>query len=68
MQKYLKAVFAALLAGLGATSTAYAQGGGHIGGQAIIFIATTVLTSLATVWAVPNLVPTSTPTTTTTSK
>lgn len=62
VQKYLKAFFAAALAGLGAAGTAYAQGNGHISGQACIFIATTVVGSLATVWAVPNLAPTTTPT------
>ena len=54
MQKYLKAIYAAALAGLGAASTAYAQGNGHIGYQAGIAIAAAVLTSLSVVWAVPN--------------
>jgi len=54
MQQYLKALYAAALAGLGAASTAYAQGNGHIGYQAGVVIATAVLTSLGVVWAVPN--------------
>jgi len=54
MQQYLKAIYAAALAGLGAASTAYAQGNGHIGYQAGIAIATAVLTTLGVVWAVPN--------------
>jgi len=51
---YLKAVYAAILAGLGATSTAYAQGDGHIGWAAAIVIATSVVTAFGVVWGVPN--------------
>ena len=54
MTQYLKAIYAAVLAGLGATGTAYAQGNGHIGFQAGVFIATTTLTALGVVWGVPN--------------
>lgn len=54
MQKYLKAIYAALLAGLGATGTAYVQGGNHIGVAAAITIAITTLTALGVVWGVPN--------------
>lgn len=57
MQKYLKAIYGAVMAGLGATATAYAQGNGHIGWQAIIFIATTTLTALGVIWGVPNIPP-----------
>ena len=54
MQKYLKAIYAAILAGLGATYTAYAQGNGHIGLQAGIAIATATVTAAGVVWGVPN--------------
>ena len=51
---YLKAIYAAVSAGLGASATAYATGHGHIGWQAAIFIATATLGSLGAVWGVPN--------------
>lgn len=54
MMQYLKAIYAAALAGLGAAATAYAQGNGHIGYQAGIAIASATLTALSVVWAVPN--------------
>ena len=54
MSQYLKAIYGAVLAGLGATATAYAQGHGHIGWQAVIFIVTSVVTSLGVIWGVPN--------------
>jgi len=54
MSQYLKAIYAAAIAGLGAASTAYAQGNGHIGYQAGIAIATAVITAAGVVWAVPN--------------
>lgn len=54
MTKYLKAIYGAVLAGLGATGTAYAQGNGHIGIVAAVFIATTVVTAFGVVWGVPN--------------
>lgn len=50
----LKAIYGAILAGLGATATAYAQGGGHIGWQAGIVIATATVTAFGVVWGVPN--------------
>lgn len=54
MQKYLKAIYAAALAALGAVGTAYVQGNGHIGWGAGITIGTVALTSLGVVWGVPN--------------
>ena len=57
MQKYLKAIYAAAMAGLGASAAAYAQGDGHIGYQAGIAIATAVISSLGVVWGVPNAAP-----------
>jgi hypothetical protein len=57
MTKYLKALYGAVLAGLGATATAYIQGHGHIGFVADIFIATTVVTAFGVVWGVPNAAP-----------
>lgn len=51
---YLKAVYAAVLAGLGSTATAYVQGGNHIGFVAGISIAITTMTALGVVWGVPN--------------
>lgn len=54
LAKYLKALYAAVFAGLGATATAYTAGHGHIGWEAGIAIATSVLTSLGVVWGVPN--------------
>jgi hypothetical protein len=58
MTAYLKALYGAVVAGLGATSTAYAQGHGHIGWQAIIFIVTVTVTAFGVVWGVPNAAPT----------
>lgn len=52
--QYLKAIYAAALAGLGATSTAYVQGQGHIGFEAGISIAIVTLSALGVVWGVPN--------------
>ena len=54
MTKYLKAIYGAALAGLGATYTAYAQGNGHIGFVAGIAIATATVTAFGVVWGVPN--------------
>lgn len=54
MQKYLKAVYAAVIAGLGATGTALAAGNNHIGWQAGITIAITTITALGGVWGVAN--------------
>ena len=50
----LKAIYAAVVAGLASTSTAYAQGNGHIGWSAAIVIATSVVTAFGVVWGVPN--------------
>jgi hypothetical protein len=54
VSRYLKAIYAAAMAALGATGTAYAEGGGHIGWQAGIVIATATLTAFGVVWGVPN--------------
>lgn len=54
MQKYLKALYAATIAGLGAASTALAAGNGHIGWQAGIVIAITAVSALGGVWGVSN--------------
>lgn len=54
MQKYLKAVYAAVFAALGATSSAYIAGGNHVGVVAGVSIATTALTAFGVVWGVPN--------------
>lgn len=51
---YLKCVYAAALAGLGAASASLAQGSGHIGYQAGIVIATATVTAAGVVWGVPN--------------
>jgi hypothetical protein len=57
MTAYLKAIYGAVLAGLGATGTAYVQGHGHIGWVAGIFIATATVTAFGVVWGVPNAQP-----------
>jgi len=54
MNTYLKAIYGAVVAGLAATGTAYAQGHGHIGYQAGIVIATAVVAAFGVVWGVPN--------------
>jgi len=54
MQPYLKAVYAAVIAGLGATGTALAANNNHIGWQAGITIAITTVTALGGVWGVTN--------------
>lgn len=54
MQKYLKALFAALFTAIGATQTAYVSSHGHIGVVAGLTIAGSTLASLAVVWGVPN--------------
>ena len=54
MQQYLKALYAAVLAALGATSTAYVQGHGHIGWGSAITIAIVGMSALGVVWGVPN--------------
>jgi hypothetical protein len=57
MTKYLKAIYAAVLAGLGAAGTAYVSNDGHIGFVAGIFIATATVTAFGVVWGVPNSTP-----------
>ena len=54
MQKYLKAIYAAVFAGLGALSASLEQGNGHIGWQAGVAIALASLSALGVVWGVPN--------------
>jgi hypothetical protein len=54
MQQYLKAIFAAALAGLGAAQTAYVSDG-HIGLVEGITIAIAAISALSVVWGVPNL-------------
>lgn len=53
-QKYLKAGYGALMAGLGALATAYTQGHGSIGWSAVIAIAITFFGALGAVWRIPN--------------
>lgn len=57
LQRYLKALYGAGTAALGALGAAYAQGGGHIGWQAGIAIAGAAWAALAVIWAVPNASP-----------
>ena len=52
--QYLKAIYAAILAGIGATSSAYVSGNHHIGVVAGCTIATTVLLAAGGVWGVTN--------------
>jgi len=52
--KYLKAIYAAFIAGVAATSTAYVSGNGHIGFVAGLTIASSIVTAAAVVWGVPN--------------
>lgn len=54
MQKYLKAIYAGLMAGIGATSSAYVAGNQHIGVVAGLTIAGTVISAVAVVWGVTN--------------
>lgn len=54
MQSIYKAIYAAVIAGLGAASTALAQGNGHIGYQAGIVIAISVVTAFGGVFSVTN--------------
>lgn len=51
---YLKAFYAAATAAIGATSTAYVAGGGHIGFVAGLTIAGATLSAFGVVWGVPN--------------
>ena len=57
MQVYLKAIYAAVAAGLASASTAYAQGNGHVGVAAGIAIAVSVVSAYGVVWGVPNAEP-----------
>lgn len=52
--KYLKAFYAAALAGFGSTSAAYVAGNGHIGLVAALTIASTVLSAGLGVFGVTN--------------
>ncbi len=52
--KYLKAFYAAAIAGFGSTSAAYVAGSGHIGLVSALTIATTVLTAGLGVFGVTN--------------
>jgi hypothetical protein len=52
--KYLKAIYAGLMSGIGSTSAAYVAGGGHIGVVAGLTIAGTVASAVAVVWGVTN--------------
>lgn len=51
---YLKAIYAAVHAGLISTGVAFTAGHGHIGWEAGIVIATAAVTSFGVVWGVPN--------------
>jgi hypothetical protein len=52
MQAYLKAIVAALIAGLGALATGL--GDGSLSAQEYIYAAIAFLVGLGAVWAVPN--------------
>lgn len=54
LQQYLKAIYGAILTGLGATVAAYLSGHGHIGFVSDIEIATATITAFGVVWGVPN--------------
>jgi hypothetical protein len=54
LSPYLKALYGAATAALGATASAYAQGGGHIGWAAGIAIGGAALAALGVIWGVPN--------------
>jgi len=54
MQQYLKAIYAAVAAGLASASSAYAEGNGHIGIAAGFAIAISVVSAFGVVWGVPN--------------
>ena len=54
MTTYLKAFYAAAIAGFAATSAAYESGNGHIGVVAACTIATAVVTAGLGVWGVTN--------------
>lgn len=52
MQRYLKAIYGGLVAGLGALSVAYTDD--ILTKKEGIVIATSIITALGVVWAVPN--------------
>lgn len=54
MMKYLKCLYAGLMAGIGSTSSAYVAGGGHIGVVAGLTIAAATISALAVTWGVTN--------------
>lgn len=54
MTKYLKAIYAAVIAGIGTTSSAYVAGHGHIGIVAGCTIASAVVVAAGGVWGVTN--------------
>lgn len=54
VQRNLKALYAAFMAGTASVSTAYISGNGHIGVVAGITIAVAVVSSYAAVWGVTN--------------
>lgn len=56
--KQLKAIYAGILATLGATSTALAAGNNHIGWQAAVTIAVTGVTAYGATYGVTNTAPT----------
>lgn len=53
MQSYLKAIFGALVAGLGSLYQAL-DGNQHVDGQEWVAVAIATVASLAVVWGVPN--------------
>jgi len=55
IQQYLKAIYGAVLAGLGALAAAYTQGHGHIGGLGIIGIVAAIIGALGVIWAIPGM-------------
>ena len=55
MQNQLKAIYAALMAGIGSTSAAYVSSNGHIGLVAALTIAGSIITAYGTVYGVTNV-------------
>jgi hypothetical protein len=54
VQRNLKAIYAAFMAGIASTSTAYVSGNGHIGLVAGLTIAGAVVSAYGAVWGVTN--------------
>lgn len=54
MTPYLKAIYGAILAGLGAAQTAYLVPPHHIGWGAAIGVTIATVTTLGVVWGIPN--------------